>query len=160
MRKMKSKKGFTLIEMLIVVGIIGILVAVSIPMVNSSLEKARVATDLANERSAKSAALVIYMTGDITPSDAGAIAEEASADEISVTSKTASKKCYYDAVNGIIKAGAVPSTPGYGKCADHSGDWIQVGVDKKTGEVYLDWVTKSGSPVGKVHLTADASAAG
>lgn len=153
MRKMKSKKGFTLIEMLIVVGIIGILVAVSIPMVNSSLEKARVATDLANERSAKSAALVIYMTGDIKTTATGGLANEASADEISVTSNTASKKCYYDAVNGIIKAGSVPTTTGYGKCTDHKDAWIQVGVNQKTGEVYLSWSNSGNTP--KVHLTGE-----
>ena len=49
-RKLKKTGGFTLIEMLIVVAIIAILVAVSIPMVNASLEKAREATDAANER--------------------------------------------------------------------------------------------------------------
>ena len=49
-KKLKKTGGFTLIEMLIVVAIIAILVAVSIPMVNSNLEKARKATDSANER--------------------------------------------------------------------------------------------------------------
>lgn len=145
----RNNKGFTLIEMLIVVGIIAILVAVSIPMVNSSLEKARVATDLANERSAKSAALVIYMTGDIQTSTGGTPTGEAKASDIVVSSATASKKCYYDAVNGVIKAGSVPSTTGYGKCTDHKDAWIQVGVDEKSGEVYLAW---SKNP-GKVHLT-------
>ena len=159
MRKMKSKKGFTLIEMLIVVGIIGILVAVSIPMVNSSLEKARVATDLANERSTKSAALVIYMTGDIKSSDAGKVAGEASAKDISVTvtsgSKPSTYPCYYDAVNGIITTDKPAA--GYGKCADHKDGYIKVAVNEKTGEVYLDWVNKNLSSVGKVHLTADAA---
>ena len=154
MRKMKSKKGFTLIEMLIVVGIIGILVAVSIPMVNSSLEKARVATDLANERSAKSAALVIYMTGDIKSSEAGAVAGEASAEKIVLNGKpTAASgyKCYYDANKGIITT-TIPT--GYGKCADHNGGYILVGVDKKSGVVYLDWSTGFGTS----HLTADVAA--
>ena len=46
--KLNSKKGFTLVELLIVVAIIAILVAVSIPLVNTSLDKARIATDQAN----------------------------------------------------------------------------------------------------------------
>ena len=50
---MKNKRnGFTLTELLIVVAIIGVLVAVSIPVFSQQLEKSREATDLANVRSA------------------------------------------------------------------------------------------------------------
>lgn len=48
---MKNKRnGFTLTELLIVVAIIGVLVAVSIPVFSQQLEKSREATDLANVR--------------------------------------------------------------------------------------------------------------
>ncbi len=50
MKKMSNKKGFTLIEMLIVVAIIAILVAIAIPTFSSALNKAKVATDKANVR--------------------------------------------------------------------------------------------------------------
>ena len=46
----KNKKGFTLAELLIVVAIIGVLVAISIPIFSKQLEKARDATTLANLR--------------------------------------------------------------------------------------------------------------
>lgn len=49
---MKQNDGFTLAELLIVVAIIGVLVAISIPIFSSQLEKSREATDLANVRSA------------------------------------------------------------------------------------------------------------
>ena len=49
---MRNKKGFTLVELMVVVAIIGVLVAVSVPIFNSQLEKSREATDLANVRSA------------------------------------------------------------------------------------------------------------
>lgn len=51
MKKIKNTKGFTLMEMLIVVAIIAILIAIAIPTFNSSLNKAKVATDEANIRS-------------------------------------------------------------------------------------------------------------
>ncbi len=48
---MKKKKGFTLVELLIVVAIIAVLVAIAIPVFTSQLHKARVAADMANVRS-------------------------------------------------------------------------------------------------------------
>ncbi len=56
LKKIKNKKekkgGFTLAELLIVVAIIAVLVAISIPIFSTQLEKSREATDLANIRSA------------------------------------------------------------------------------------------------------------
>lgn len=46
----KNTKGFTLAELLIVVTIIAVLVAISIPVFTSQLHKARVAADWANVR--------------------------------------------------------------------------------------------------------------
>lgn len=48
----KSREGFTLAELLIVVAIIAVLVAVAIPVFGSQLEKSREAEDLANVRAA------------------------------------------------------------------------------------------------------------
>lgn len=47
-----KNKGFTLLEMLIVIAIISVLVAVAIPIFQNQLEKSREATDLANVRAA------------------------------------------------------------------------------------------------------------
>ena len=44
----ENKKGFTLAELLVVVAIVGILVAISIPVFTAQLSKARKATNQAN----------------------------------------------------------------------------------------------------------------
>ncbi len=60
--KLKKQGGFTMVELLIVVAIIAILVAVSIPMMNSALEKSREAVDQANYRDAVALASMKYLT--------------------------------------------------------------------------------------------------
>ena len=62
--KLKKQGGFTLVEMLIVVAIIAILIAIAIPMVNSALERAREATDAANERAAIGLASIAFMANE------------------------------------------------------------------------------------------------
>lgn len=56
-----KNKGFTLAELLIVVAIIGLLVAISIPIFHAQLRKARLAANQANGRAAFSAAEAAYL---------------------------------------------------------------------------------------------------
>lgn len=57
-----NKKGFTLAELLVVVAIVAILVAISVPIFTTQLGKARKATNQANLRAAKVAAVAQYLT--------------------------------------------------------------------------------------------------
>ncbi len=50
LKKLTNKKGFTLMEMLIVVAIIAVLVAIAIPTFNGALTKSKEAADVANIR--------------------------------------------------------------------------------------------------------------
>ena len=59
--KKNNKKGFTLAELLIVVAIIAVLVAISIPIFTSQLEKAKESTDMANIRSAYAEVMAAYL---------------------------------------------------------------------------------------------------
>ena len=64
LKKFTNKKGFTLMEMLIVVAIIAILVAIAIPTFTGQLEKSRQATDVANVRAAYAEAVVNQLNGE------------------------------------------------------------------------------------------------
>lgn len=59
----KNEKGFTLAELLIVVAIIGVLVAISIPIFTSQLEKSRDAVSIANIRAAYAEAQAAVLVG-------------------------------------------------------------------------------------------------
>lgn len=123
-KKLDNKKGFTLAELLVVVAIIGILVAISVPIFTSKLEDARVATDEANMRSAKAAAVATAL-GEEAPSQA--------------------QTYYYDAASGKLETDKDGIT-GYGKSSKKIGDVEGTpagGVIKVTvnpdGDVTLTW---------------------
>jgi len=60
-----NKKGFTLIEMLVVIAIIAVLVSIIIPVVGNSTAKAKAATDAANLRSAKATLTIAVLNGTL-----------------------------------------------------------------------------------------------
>ena len=61
---MYKRQGFTLAELLIVVAIIGVLVAIAIPIFTSQLERSREAVDLSDVRSAYAEVMMAAITGD------------------------------------------------------------------------------------------------
>ena len=99
--KNKNKKGFTLAELLIVVAIIAVLVAISIPIFTAQLKKARLAANKANARSALSAAMAEFID-----------APEADKEE---TINNTSKHMYfrYDTATGYL--GAWTTSPDWGQ---------------------------------------------
>ncbi len=122
-KKLKKQGGFTLVEMLIVVAIIAILIAVSIPMVSGALDKARQATDAANVRAAKAEAAVQYLAGK--------------SGDIQWKTNTGFVVNCYDADKGqIVKTTNKPNV-GYGKYQENKGDIIYVAIQDSI--VYYQW---------------------
>lgn len=73
LKKLNNKKGFTLMEMLIVVAIIAVLVAIAIPVFNGALTKSKEAADVANIRAAYAEWQVGVLTENKTiPTDVAA----------------------------------------------------------------------------------------
>lgn len=114
MKNLKNKKGFTLAELLVVVAIVAVLVAISIPIFTSQLEKARESTDVANMRAAKAEAVSNYLSDEKTGT------------------------FYYDADNGKMLT-AKPAS-GYGKGTTKDGNTKYGTYDSKTA--YTDKVVQ------------------
>lgn len=60
-----NKKGFTLIEIMVVIAIIAVLISIAIPVFNGSMKKAANATDAANARNLYAALATMVNMGDI-----------------------------------------------------------------------------------------------
>lgn len=118
MNKMKNKKGFSLMEMLIVVAIMIILVAVAIPTFSSQLKKANKTADEANLRTARALAMAEYLVN--TDLDGTA---------------------YFDAVGGVLTEIGDDAPEDYGKYGDHDVIKVEFEPDE---EPDVDWVTPSG----------------
>ena len=105
-KKKSNKKGFTIMEMLIVVAIIAVLAAIAIPTFNSALTKSKEAADVANVRAAYAQLQVAILTDDL--------ASTGYASELEKTLGTGKanlnypEKCDYAniATNGMIKYSA------------------------------------------------------
>jgi len=63
-RKIKDNKGFTLMELLCVIGIVVIMTAIVLPTFSGKLEKSREAVDISNLRNAAAAVKYSYMLGE------------------------------------------------------------------------------------------------
>ena len=114
-KKLSNKKGFTLAELLVVVAIIAVLVAVSIPIFSAQTKKANVATNQANARAAKAAAVTSYLGGE-------------------------TKLTYtYDIATGTITTDTPSVT---GTATTDPSTWTTDGNDKTAmeKEVYTKWV--------------------
>ena len=120
MLKLKNKKGFTLMEMLIVVAIIAILVAIAIPTFTSSLEKAKQGADNANVRALYAEVATAQTLGEDT-------------DDIDPVGPM---QAAYDGTT--IIGGVDPDNEDTGTIGWDAGDMVTVTIDEDDGTVTIE----------------------
>ena len=124
MRMFKKDEGFTLVELMVVVLIIGILVAVAIPIFNSASDSARVRTCQSNQRTIE-----------------GAIQQYNAANPTKSWSSTSLGLVFPYKITGtdaVLVAGANPYLKSAPKCPADWGDFYTINA---SGTVTSDGVT-------------------
>lgn len=125
--KLRRDGGFTLVEMLIVVAIIAILIAVSIPMIGTALESSRHAVDQANIRDAVALANIELLTNE-------------------TLNKGGTETTYTYCVDptshqGTLESGTSPTNALTASCTcgGHVTDPLKVTINPETGKVTVNW---------------------
>jgi type IV pilus assembly protein PilA len=125
MRRTGKNDGFTLAELLVVVAIIAVLVAVSIPIFSSQATKAKAATDMANVRAAKAAAVADYLS----------------------SGSSEQTTYYYDASKGTVttKEEDAKTITGYGKSTSPVSNATGTPYDNGTAHIVSITIAEDGT---------------
>lgn len=125
MRKLMSKKGFTLVELMIVIVIMGILVAVAIPVYGAVTKNAEAKTCKSNMSNIKSMASTYQMTGG---ADGGLV--EIPNDGLDLAAEGSFKK--------LFEGGVLPKCPVAKE--QNKGDYEVKMTKATTGEIKVEVV--------------------
>lgn len=129
----QNSRGFTLAELLITVAIIGVLVAISIPVFASQTEKSREATDLSNVRAAYAEVMAEAITENMEYQEKTVPLKQKQDDWQSADSVT---------IGGITHAKGEEDTDHW-KGTPRAGGTCTVSFDPKRG-IRFDWKGGSG----------------
>lgn len=133
----RNSRGFTLAELLITVAIIGVLVAISIPVFASQMEKSREATDLSNVRAAYAEVMAEAITENMEYQKKTVPLKQKKDDWQSADSVT---------IGGITHAKGEEDTDHW-RGIPRAGGTCTVSFDSKKG-ILFDWTGGSGDGSG------------
>ena len=108
---MKSKKGFTLIELIVVLAILAVIAAIAVPTAFGSIEKANVAADKASVDGLNSA---IRMAATIEKADIALMSGKTVAEATALKATTIKSACdiaKISATNKMLSDGKIAFTP-------------------------------------------------
>jgi len=128
----KNQKGFTLIELMIVVAIIGILASIALPMYQDFVQRSKVSTAVAGVSTWKTTVGLCWQTeGDLADCDAGAqdIPANIGADDAGATVAQVNQ---LTVLNGIITVVTLGETA--------AGANMVVTMTPNTNDGSLEWV--------------------
>ena len=136
--RIKTREGFTLMELMIVVAIVGLLAAVAIPKYGDLLEKANLGATLGNLAAIRSGVSIYYGSNMVYPDNIDPKIQPKMAETINselpfVKAKypAGANSPYGNSVTVYTSKGAVPDTMGNG--------WFYCSAD---GTVYVNSIAK------------------
>lgn len=151
MFKKLNKKGFTLAELLIVVAIIGVLVAISIPIFTAQLEKSRDAVTLSNIRAAYAEVQAAYLTQDSTSTGDQKITQN---DQTITISKAGTDGTQTVTITNVVAKGQADGLNNQDQLPCTVGDGVLSEMGKTPGNYTLTFTYKTSGENTTVELTS------
>ena len=140
----QNRKGFTLAELLIVVAIIGVLVAIAIPIFTAQLERSRESTDLANARGMYAEVMAAAIGEDSAAAYNGTPIKKDNGNYEAVYSPLKQMQDGWQTNMTDISIGGVPSSDWIGLPGPNGSCTITYDPDPDDGGVTIRWNSSAG----------------